>query len=74
MNPTGCTNQTKEKTMKPGDKVTYIPTGEKGIVKRITENSTQLFVVFGSCINLENYENYTAQSTELSDLKKGWKS
>jgi hypothetical protein len=58
--------------MKPGDKVTYIPTGEKGIVKRISENSTRVFVVFGSGITLENYENYTAQSTKLSDIKKGW--
>ncbi len=58
--------------MKPGDKVTYIPTGEKGIVKRISENSTRVFVVFGSGITLENYENYTAQSTKLLDIKKGW--
>lgn len=60
-----------DEIIEPGDKVTYIPTGDKGIVKRIPENSSWVFVVFGSHLTLENYQDYTAQAVKPSDLKQG---
>jgi len=60
---------TTTKTFPKGTKVTYLPTGNKGIVKgHPCEN--MLHVVF--CTDLHNYDKYTAAATPISQLKKGW--
>ena len=56
---------------KKGDKVTYQGT-EQGIVKRDQINSTFVFVVFHCNDDWEDFENYTAQSTPVEYLTKGW--
>ena len=65
--------------MKKGDKVHYIPFEgcdetqmENGIVKRETPDKTGAFVVYNCGGDWDNYENYTAASTNFRDLKPGW--
>ena len=58
--------------MKPGDKVTYLPNNEKGIVKSISRVEGYVFVVYKCDENWKNYYNYTGASTRISDLKLGW--
>ena len=59
--------------MKPGDKVTYVTPfeREKGILKSIPD-SEHAFVVYHCGGDWENYQNYTAARTRISDLKPGW--
>lgn len=56
----------------PGSKVTYAPTGEKGIVKSTPNSQILAFVVFGSDEVLENFQTRTAQLTKVEDLVSGW--
>jgi len=58
--------------LKPGDKVTYEPTSEHGIVKDVTQHG-QAFVVFNCGGDWENYRNYTASFCSNKDLALGWK-
>ena len=58
------------KSLKVGDKVIYIPTGEKGIVKSIKGKTA--FVVYNCDDMWRSYYNYTAKGTSISSLKKGW--
>lgn len=62
--------------LQPGDKVRYCPKykgEEKGIVKSINDlDQTTVFVVFNCDNKLDNYTNYTASSTRITDLKLGW--
>ena len=55
---------------KAGDKVTYTPTGEKGIVKSVRKND--IFVVYNFGMDEENYRKYTAESTPFGTLEAGW--
>lgn len=59
--------------LKPGDKVTYTPTGDRGIVKSETGSSSRfVHVVYNCGGNWHAYHLYTAASTNIRDLKKGW--
>ncbi len=58
-----------------GDKVHYSPKfgkKENGIVKRVSDDGETVFVVYKCGGQWDNYENYTAQGTDIGDLKKGW--
>lgn len=62
-----------------GDKVHYQPGHykptnrfENGIVKGFAPNGG-IFVVYNCGGDWENYKDYTAANTRLSDLNKGWK-
>jgi len=58
--------------MKIGDKVTYFKfKKEKGIIKNLCDDD-HVFVVYNCDNNWENYHNYTAARTKISDLKLGW--
>jgi hypothetical protein len=61
------------KTFKVGDKVTYFCAGrrEKGIVKRVVDDKT-VKVVYHCAEEWDKYEHYTAASTPVSNLLKGW--
>lgn len=60
-----------------GQKVRYLPKGvmgwENGIIKEIREEDNAVFVVYNCNDDWDNYQNYTAARTNLSDLKDGWK-
>ena len=58
--------------MQEGDKVTYIPTGEIGIVKFPSTEEGKVFVVYKCREDWENYKNYTGVSTPITSLKLGW--
>ncbi len=65
--------------LKPGDKVHYAPEHykdhefENGVVKSLNENNpTSAFIVYHCGGNWDDHENYTAASTNLKDLRKGW--
>lgn len=63
--------------LKEGDHVTYWPAykikGEIGIVKRVREDNDQyVFVVYNCAGNWEHYQDYTAASSPIKDLFKGW--
>lgn len=66
----------KQSDLKPGDKVIYNPDYgklEKGIVKSLDEHdSDYVFVVYHWDGESDNYEDYTAARTRISDLTKGW--
>ena len=59
-----------------GKKVHYDPgygEPENGKVKSLCDDSTShVFVVFNCAGEWDNFENYTAQRTPISDLKSGW--
>ncbi len=62
----------------PGQKVHYIPFKgcspsqyENGIIKTIPDDN-RAFVVYNCGGNWNDYENYTAQNTESSQLNDGW--
>lgn len=61
-----------------GKKVCYCPPYmepeqyENGIVKTLHQNSNKAFVVYNCGGEWENYRNYTAALTDVSDLKEGW--
>ena len=59
-----------QRDFKIGEKVTYTPKGEKGIVLGFPPSLNYLFVVYD---NWEYYRDYTAISTNVMHLKKGWK-
>lgn len=62
-----------EQAFQKGDKVHYTAphgTKENGKVKEVRE--TIAFVVYKCNNEWDNYENYTGQSTQLSDLTPGW--
>ena len=56
-----------------GQKVTYLTSyaKEHGIVKSISDESN-LFVVYHCAGDWDNYRDYTAAMTRISDLKLGW--
>ena len=56
---------------KIGDKVTYMPKKEKGIVKSIAYDN-YVFVVFHCDNKWEYYYNYTGALTDINDLIMGW--
>ena len=58
--------------MKQGDKVTYktLFKTEKGIIKSMSNGYA--FVVYHCGGDWDNYQNYTAARTEVTDLVKGW--
>lgn len=59
--------------MKKGDKVTYIPTGEWGIIKDFTAGPGMgLYVVFNCGEDWENYKDYTAALCQEKHIKLGW--
>lgn len=64
-------NQTPAVPFKVGDKVTYIPKIEKGIIKSLSGDD-HAFVVYNCAGEWDNYQDYTGARTELSDLKAGW--
>lgn len=45
---------------------------EKGIVKSVSDDE-HAFVVYNCGENWDDYENYTAARTKISDLEEGWK-
>jgi len=55
---------------KQGDKVTYNPTGEQGVVKGLFNNG--VYVVFDCGGHWSKYHNYTSQRCEASNLSYGW--
>lgn len=59
--------------MKPGDKVTHEWFGkiERGIIKSLS-GSDHAFVVYHCDENWDNYQNYTAERTQIKNLKLGW--
>jgi hypothetical protein len=54
-----------------GDKVTYLPTEECGIVKSISD-ADHVFVVYHCAQEWYNYKDYTAARTKIKDLIMGW--
>lgn len=59
-----------KKYFKPGDKVIFLPTGEKGIVKSVKGRVAH--IVYHCDENWRNYNNYTGELTSISSLEKGW--
>ena len=59
--------------MKPGDLVTYVTPfkKERGIVKSLSDDN-HVFVVYHCGGDWQNYKDYTAARTAITDLKKGW--
>ena len=57
--------------MNPGDKVTYTPTNEIGILKSL-QREEFAFVVFKCGDDWSNYQNYTAARCMVDELKPGW--
>lgn len=66
-----------EKGFEVGDKVCYQPDyskWENGIVRRIPDFCDDMvWVVYNCDGNWKEYYNYTAASTNVCDLKRGWK-
>lgn len=67
-------------TLRVGDQVHYQPEQygeqkwENGIIKEIRKGKTDgVFVVYNCAGNWERYRDYTSASTNLRDLKLGWK-
>lgn len=66
--------------LKPGTKVHYLPKAregkddpENGIIKSIPkDNQGAVFVVYHCNNDWDNYKDYTANLTKLTDLKIGW--
>lgn len=62
-----------EQTFQPGQKVTYTRTGERGIVKAVSESNPGLiFVVFACGQDWANYHKYTGAACKASSLSTGW--
>lgn len=64
----------KRDDLKFGDKVHYCPDYgpmENGKVKSVPGDG-YAFVVYNCAGNWDQFEDYTAARTKLSDLKKGW--
>jgi len=66
--------------VKVGDKVCYQPSHypedkwENGIVKEVPEyNNTSVRVVYHCNGEWDNYKDYTAAMTNVTDLYPGWK-
>lgn len=55
-----------------GTKVTYTPTGDKGVVKSHAANEGWVHVVYDCAHDWRNYEKYTGCATHVNQLKKGW--
>jgi hypothetical protein len=55
-----------------GDKVTYKPKQEKGIVKSVSDDENIAFVAYHCDGDWDNFMNYTGAATNISDLKLGW--
>ena len=61
--------------MKIGDKVTYTPKNESGIIKSFIDGyPDKAFVVFSCGDDWDNYQNYTGQSVLVKNLIHGWRS
>jgi hypothetical protein len=60
----------------PGQRVHYKPSfgePENGIVKLVhPHNPRTVFVVYKCGGNWDSYQNYTAASTNVADLRDGW--
>ena len=68
-----CSSKTIASELYPGDKVIYIPTGQKGMVKSVPHcGASHCFVVFNCGNDWQNYANYTGVNTPKDQLKKGW--
>lgn len=66
--------------LKIGDKVYYQPSHyekdewENGMVKEIPDHTTTAIRVVYNCAgDWDNFKNYTAAMTSITDLKLGWK-
>lgn len=63
-------------TLTPGSKVHYVSFGkppENGIVKALNlRDPKTVFVVYHCDGNWDRYQNYTAASTRIEDLREGW--
>ena len=59
-----------KRSLKIGDRIIYLPTGDKGIVKSVKGDS--VYVVYHCDENWREYNNYTAELTSISSIKKGW--
>lgn len=60
----------------PGAKVHYKPAHgghENGIVKRVSDNQSTVFVVYKCDNQWHRYEDFTAVATDIADLESGWK-
>ena len=65
----------------PGAKVMYAPEHagcdmskwEKGIVKAYGPEASKYFVVYNCGGDWDNYKNFTAALTSVSDLRLGWR-
>lgn len=55
-----------------GQQVTYIPTGEIGIVKHLSETPGFVYVVYSCGGDWLNYDKYTAALTSCNNLCPGW--
>lgn len=62
---------TETATFKKGDKVTYKPKNERGIVKGFGDDENIVFVVYNCDGQWDNFEMYTGAATNISDLKLG---
>lgn len=63
--------------LKKGTEVCFCPTvGSKvnGIVKAVYLNTNEAHVVYKCDGNWHDYENYTAELTDIDSLKVGWDS
>lgn len=61
------------KKFEPGDKVTYIPTGQKGIVKAGAKNTGGLITVVFECQeDWSNYSRYRGDAFSPERLSHGW--
>ena len=65
---------------KIGDLVHYIPFDgcdallyENGVVKRLCDEDTHVFVVYHCADNWAHYQDYTGNRTNINQLKQGWK-
>jgi hypothetical protein len=75
-------NSMKEEPMnkhsfKAGDKVYYTTTGSQwetynGIIKSISARRNLAYVVYKCNNDWDNYQNYTAEATNMDKLKRGW--
>ena len=53
-----------------GDKVVYVKTNEKGIVKQVNQDTCH--VVYNCNNDWDNYAYYTGQLTKKEDLTHNW--
>lgn len=62
----------KFKILRVGDKVTYLPKDEIGIIKSINTKNQTAHVVYNCGGDWKHSQKYTGAMTNLSALKLGW--